>query len=187
MEVTPTHYSILSCTSSQSAHPKSWCLEISGDGKSWTKVHPCENNSDLNGSSQIGIYSVNRPVKWRFVRLRQTRKNHLSRDCLRFSGFEIFGVLRAMRQSQNWVKFISTFCFVRPIGQFASDVYCRLFPNSVPFFGNMALMILQKRLNRPCPPAFRGTYQMHRSWMTVAWNSRGPLERPHWVIMISAV
>jgi hypothetical protein len=74
MEVTPTHYSILSCASSQSAHPNSWCLEVSGDGKSWTKVHRCENNFDLNGSSQIGTYSVNRPVKWRFVQLRQTGK-----------------------------------------------------------------------------------------------------------------
>jgi hypothetical protein len=96
MEVTPTHYSILSCPSgpNQNDHPKSWCLEVSGDGKSWIEVHRCENNSDLNGLSQIGTYSVNRSVKCRFVRLRQTGKNHFNRDYLMLSGFEIFGVLR---------------------------------------------------------------------------------------------
>jgi hypothetical protein len=99
MEVTPTHYSILSCASSQSAHPKPWCLEVSGDAKSSTKVHRCENNCDLNCSSQIGTYSVSRSVKCRLVPLHQTGKNHLNHDCLRFSGFEIFGVCREMRQS----------------------------------------------------------------------------------------
>jgi hypothetical protein len=43
MEVTPTHYSILSYPSepNQHHHPKSWCLEVSRDGKSWTEVHRC--------------------------------------------------------------------------------------------------------------------------------------------------
>jgi hypothetical protein len=96
MEVTPTHYSILSHSSGPNYgnHPKSWCLEVSGDGTSWTEVHRCENNSDLNGSSQIGTYSVNRSVKCRFVRLRQTGKNHSNNDCFLLPGFEIFGVLR---------------------------------------------------------------------------------------------
>jgi hypothetical protein len=96
MEITPSHYSILSYPSgpNQNHHPKSWCLEVSVDGTSWTEVHRCENNSDLNGSSWIGTYSINRSVKCRFVRLRQTGTNHLNRDYFLLSGFEIFGVLR---------------------------------------------------------------------------------------------
>jgi hypothetical protein len=95
MEITLTHYSILSVANgpNQDQHPKSWCLEVSLDGKSWTEIHRCENNSDLNGLSQIGTYSVNQSMKCRFVRLRQTGKNHYNCDYLKLSGFEIFGVL----------------------------------------------------------------------------------------------
>jgi hypothetical protein len=97
MEVTPTHYSILSYPSgpNQNYHPKSWCLEVSGDGQSWTKVHQCENNLDVNGSNLIGTYSVGCEMKCRFVRLRQTGKNryHSNDDHLLLCGFGIFGIL----------------------------------------------------------------------------------------------
>jgi hypothetical protein len=96
MEITLTHYSILSGAGGQNQDhlPKSWCLEVSLDGKSWTEIHRCENNSDLNGSKQIGTYSVSLSVTCRFVRLRQTGRNHYNHDYLKLSGFEIFGVLR---------------------------------------------------------------------------------------------
>jgi hypothetical protein len=94
MEITPTHYSILSYPANQDNLSKSWCLEVSGDGESWTEVHRCENNSELNGLSQIGTYSVNLLMKCRFVRLRQIGKNHYNHDDLMLSGFEIFGILR---------------------------------------------------------------------------------------------
>jgi hypothetical protein len=96
MEVTPSHYSILSHSAgpNQNDHPKSWCLEVSVDGTSWTEVHRCDNNSDLNGLNQIGTYSVSRSVKCRFVRLRQTGKTHYNCDYLVLCGFEIFGLLR---------------------------------------------------------------------------------------------
>jgi hypothetical protein len=96
MEVTPSHYSILSYPArpNQHHHPKSWCLEVSVDGQSWAEVHRCENNSDVNGSNQIGTYSVDRSVKCRFVRLRQIGKNHVNGDYLLLCGFEIFGLLR---------------------------------------------------------------------------------------------
>jgi hypothetical protein len=96
MEVTPTHYSILSppYAAGQANHPKSWCLEVSIDGNSWTEIHQCPDNSDLNGSGLIGTYEVARPVKCRFARWHQIGKNHLGSDYLQISGFEVYGILR---------------------------------------------------------------------------------------------
>jgi hypothetical protein len=95
MEVTPSHYSIISVPwgAGQARHPKSWCLEVSRDGQSWTEVHRCDNTHDLNGANQIRTYSVTREVRSRFVRLRQTGKTHYNCDYLMLSGFEVFGIL----------------------------------------------------------------------------------------------
>jgi hypothetical protein len=78
MEVTPTHYSILSLpyAAGSASHPRSWCLEVSTDGNSWTEIHRCSDSSDLNGSNLIGTYEVARSVKCRFARWRQIGKNH---------------------------------------------------------------------------------------------------------------
>jgi hypothetical protein len=63
------------------------------DGQSWTQVHQCSDNYDLNGHNLIGIYSVNALMRCRFIRLRQTGKDHFGCDCLALSGMEIFGYL----------------------------------------------------------------------------------------------
>jgi hypothetical protein len=91
MEITPANYSILSGPwgPNQTYHPTSWCLEVSSDGKSWTEVHQNESNSDLNGESQVGTYSVNRELRGQFIRLRQTGTTHANADYLVTSGFEI--------------------------------------------------------------------------------------------------
>jgi hypothetical protein len=93
--VAPTHYLILSAPwgPNQDHHLKSWCLEVSTDDKSWTELHRCDCNNDLNGLNQIGTYSVDRELTCRFVRLRQTGKNHGNGDYFLLSGFEIFGIL----------------------------------------------------------------------------------------------
>jgi hypothetical protein len=95
MAVTPSYYSIMSCTygPNHGHQPRSWCLEVSGDCKSWMEIHRCENNKDLNGQNQIGTYSVPGEVRSRFVRLLQTGKTHSNCDCLVLSGFEFFGFL----------------------------------------------------------------------------------------------
>jgi hypothetical protein len=94
MEITPSHYSIMSSPHgpNHGRQPKSWCLEVSGEGKLWTDVHWCDNNNDLNGKNQIGTYSVSREVRSRFVRLRQMGKTHYNCDYLVLGGFEIFGI-----------------------------------------------------------------------------------------------
>jgi hypothetical protein len=96
IEVTTTHYSILSLpyAASQSHHPRSWCLEVSIDRNSWTKIHQCSDNSDMNGSGLIGTYEVTRPVKCRFTRLRQIGKTHGGQGYLQINGFEVYGILR---------------------------------------------------------------------------------------------
>jgi hypothetical protein len=95
MEVTPSQYSIMSGPwgASHGRHPRSWCLEMSGDGQSWTDVHWCDNNRDLNGINQIGTYSITREVRSRSVRLRQAGKTHYNDDHLVLSGFEVFDIL----------------------------------------------------------------------------------------------
>jgi hypothetical protein len=70
-------------------------MEMSLDGSNWTEVDRRVNNSDLNGVSFIGTYSISGQVNEnRFVRLRQIEKNHKGCDLLMVSGFELFGTLR---------------------------------------------------------------------------------------------
>jgi hypothetical protein len=92
--VIPTHYAISSYIGGQGKNnPKSWCFEVSADGDSWTEVHRCTNNNDLNGAGLIGTFAVTKSVKSRFIRFRQTGKNHSNNDYLLLSGLEIFGTL----------------------------------------------------------------------------------------------
>jgi hypothetical protein len=89
-----THCSILLFLSGlNGCHPKSWSLEVSDDGNSWTEVHRIRNSSDLNGQSQIGTYEMNKSAQCRFVRLRQTEKEPCGRDYFSLSSIEIFGTL----------------------------------------------------------------------------------------------
>jgi hypothetical protein len=93
-EVTPTHYAVVSTASAGNNHPKSWCLEVSTNGRDWTEVHQCPPNNDLVGSNQVGMYAVTQSVQGRFVRLRQTGKNHLHQDYFTVCALELFGTLR---------------------------------------------------------------------------------------------
>jgi hypothetical protein len=94
--VSLTHYSIRTPNPAQNRHHlKSWVLEVSNDGSNWTEVDRHVDNSDLNGTSLIGTYSILGQVhESRFVRLRQIGKNHSGYDFLAVSGFELFGTLR---------------------------------------------------------------------------------------------
>ena len=79
--VTPTSYSIRSQRGgSGCCHPKSWVLEVSNDGSegSWAVVDSRENNNDLNDSEMALNFAISAPPSgaFRFVRLRQTGKNH---------------------------------------------------------------------------------------------------------------
>jgi hypothetical protein len=95
MEIILTHYSILSSPFGPNLthHPKSWYVEVSLDGQEWREVHRCGENSDLNGSNQIGTYEVNEWLRCRFVRLQRSGQSHYNDNYLQFSGFEIFGII----------------------------------------------------------------------------------------------
>lgn len=76
-------------------YPKSWVFEGSNDGTTWTELNRQWNNSDLKGSYATHNFkvSVSPNESFRFLRLRQTGKNHADCYFMIFSGLEIFGVL----------------------------------------------------------------------------------------------
>ena len=98
--VTPTSYSIRSyCNVPGGAHPRSWVLEVSNDGSEglWEVVDSHENNFNLNDRHVICNFVISAPPSgaFRFVRLRQTGKNHYEHggDSLNISALELFGAL----------------------------------------------------------------------------------------------
>jgi hypothetical protein len=72
---------------------KSWVIEGSIDGLGWTKLAREPNNHDLNGSLVIHSFSISKSIESRFVRLRQTGKNHANNDVLILYHFDLFGTL----------------------------------------------------------------------------------------------
>jgi hypothetical protein len=97
MNVTPTHYSIISYPAGPNgtSHPKSWCLEgsLTGDDNSWVEIDQRTNCNDVNGSNLIGTWEVKQKQRFRFIRLRQTTVGHDGRHNIIISGFEIYGIL----------------------------------------------------------------------------------------------
>ena len=78
-------------------YPKSWVLEVSNDGseESWEIVDTRAENEDLNASHVTRNFQVSaRPSGgFRFVRLRETGKNHGGYDYLDLTSLELFGTL----------------------------------------------------------------------------------------------
>ena len=78
-------------------NPKSWVLEVSNDGSegSWAVVDSRDDNNDLNDKHVTRNFALGTPQggSFRFVRLRQTGKNHYGNDHLIISALELFGVL----------------------------------------------------------------------------------------------
>ena len=95
--VTPTSYSIRSYGGPGLNHPKSWVLEVSNDGSegSWKAVDSRKDNNDLNGDRVTRNFSLGTPQSgaFRFVRLRQTGKDHRGCDYLVICALELFGTL----------------------------------------------------------------------------------------------
>jgi hypothetical protein len=95
MTVIPTHYSLKSKWKGfkGSSNLRSWVVEVSNDGQKWIVVDRVNNNSDLDGPRFEKTFAIGREEEGRFVRLRQTGKNHRGTDVLCISSFEIFGRL----------------------------------------------------------------------------------------------
>jgi hypothetical protein len=96
MKIAPTCYSLVSApyAANWANHPKSWCLEVSRDGREWVEAHRVTDNGALKGPNQIATLEATTAVTGRFVRLRQTAKTHCNQDYLLVAALEIFGVLR---------------------------------------------------------------------------------------------
>jgi hypothetical protein len=94
MRVLPTCYSIQTHNSpADRSHLKSWVIDGSMDGSSWTELARETNNCDLNGSLMIHSFSISKSIECRFIRLRQTGKNHANNNVLIFYHFDVFGTL----------------------------------------------------------------------------------------------
>ena len=93
--VTPTSYSVR--TDGGCSQPRSWVLEISNDGSdgSWDVVDRRDDNFLLNASRATRNFAISAPASgsFRFVRLRQTGKNHGGYDDLCLTSLEVFGTL----------------------------------------------------------------------------------------------
>jgi hypothetical protein len=93
LRVTPTHYAIRS--DAWRADLRSWVLEGSNDGASWTLLDDRPNDEALKGQGSwaVGSWAVARPAKVRMVRIRATGRNHRGDDHVSFSAVEFFGNL----------------------------------------------------------------------------------------------
>ena len=96
--VTLTSYSIMSyCWGPGGDHPRWWVLEVSNDGTdgSWVVVDSRENNFDLNDKFVTRNFAISAHPSgaFRFVRFRQTGKNHRGKDFLQICSLELFGTL----------------------------------------------------------------------------------------------
>jgi hypothetical protein len=86
MRIRLTHYTI-------GSHAlKSWVVEGSLDGRSWTEIDRQTDNQDFN-HTHTGSFAVSNPVEFRFIRLTQTDTDHNGRDTLTLCVAEFFGTL----------------------------------------------------------------------------------------------
>jgi hypothetical protein len=90
-----TGYSIRSqyCNGPGNCYPKDWVVETSVDRSHWTVVDQQTDNHDLNARNVTKWFPLREDCdeECRFVRLRQTGRNHGGSDALALSGFEVFG------------------------------------------------------------------------------------------------
>jgi hypothetical protein len=87
MGVRPTHYRI------RALFLKSWVVEGSLDGSSWTEIGRQTDNQDFNHIFGNTASFVAKPAEVRFIRLTQTGKNHDDTNELFLVAVEFFGTL----------------------------------------------------------------------------------------------
>jgi hypothetical protein len=90
MRIVTTHYVIRTNWNGPGGpHLKSWSVEASVDGETWWEVAREENNGELF----LGTFAVTGGGECRFIRLVNIGRNHLGRDSICISVWEIFGTL----------------------------------------------------------------------------------------------
>jgi hypothetical protein len=74
-------------------HLRSWVLEGSYDALNWSELDRQKNNQDLNGDFKAKTWPCKELVAFRYVRLRQTAKNHHNSHFLFLNNIELFGTM----------------------------------------------------------------------------------------------
>jgi hypothetical protein len=95
LRIEPRHYTIR--TYRGVFHLKSWAVEDSDDGASWTEIDRRENNSDLNACLTLKTFAVLRPGSFRRIRVRQTGPSHNGCNYLVLSAFKVFGAVAGLQ------------------------------------------------------------------------------------------
>jgi hypothetical protein len=92
LTIAPTHYSVRMYTPSPNSFQlKNWVLEGSTDSCAWIEIDHRENNSDLNSSCPLKMFSIARSDPVSLIPLRQIDPNHRNDNFLIFTSFEVFG------------------------------------------------------------------------------------------------
>ena len=87
-------YTIKTYSASENClHLKSWILEVSNDGKSYTEIDKHDNSDLLNGSLRKAPFTVSHSTPQRFVRLRQTGQNWIGNNFLVINRIDFSGFL----------------------------------------------------------------------------------------------
>jgi hypothetical protein len=88
MRVRPTHYTI------KCWKLKSWVVESSLDGETWTEIDRKTDIRDFKGGNRVtASFAVTKLAECRFIWLTQTGKNHNGSDELGIRAVEFFGTL----------------------------------------------------------------------------------------------
>jgi hypothetical protein len=94
VRIEPTHYTIKSAWRD---YLKSWVIEGSDDGASWTEIDRRENNSDLNHHHAVKTFAVSQSGSIGRIRLRQTGLNHSGINRWVLRAFELFGAVAGLQ------------------------------------------------------------------------------------------
>ena len=91
--VTPTGYSLMSGEEAYS--PKSWVIEVSNDEDKWKIIDRQRDTDVLKGSFTLAHFELSSvPTRrYRYLRIRQTGRNHSGEKGMQINALEIFGTL----------------------------------------------------------------------------------------------
>jgi hypothetical protein len=100
MQISLTHYSIRTDCDYQCYHLRSWILEGSKNGLSWTELDRRENDTTLDSPGVIGTFSIGEGngEGFRMIRLQQTGRNSRDTDELVVTAIEFFGDIKRLKQ-----------------------------------------------------------------------------------------
>jgi hypothetical protein len=98
LRIEPTHYTIQTYDGDPNYyHLKSWVVEGSDDGTSWTEIDRRKNNSNLTAKLAVKTFAVVRSGSFCRIRLRQNGRNHSRNNCLILTAFEVFGAVAGLQ------------------------------------------------------------------------------------------